>query len=66
MAASRPFPISVAYVKWGSPKGTGACRHKYSGNGTPKPLDHHANFVINFCQIVFDPETMRIATHSLL
>jgi hypothetical protein len=28
---------------------------------TPKSLGNQANFVINFCQILFEPETARIA-----
>jgi hypothetical protein len=55
MAASRPFAISMAYLEWGAPNGTGAYHHEYSSNRTPKPLGNQANFVINFCQIVFDP-----------
>jgi hypothetical protein len=37
----------------------GACafHRKYSGNYTPEPLGNHANFVINFCQIIFEPKT---------
>jgi hypothetical protein len=34
---------------------------EYSGNDAPKPLGNHANFVINFCQILFEAETTRIA-----
>jgi hypothetical protein len=64
MTASRPFAMSVAYRKWGAPNRTGAYHHKYNGNHTPKPLGKQANFVINFCQIVFDPQTMRIAQGS--
>jgi hypothetical protein len=40
----------------GGLSGSGAFHHKCSGNHTPKPLGSQANFVINFCQILFDPK----------
>jgi len=46
--------------KWGL-SGFNAFHREYSANHTPKPLGTQANFVINFCQIVFDAETSRIA-----
>jgi hypothetical protein len=41
--------------------GSRAFHREYSGNHAPKPLGNHANFVINFCQILFEAETTRIA-----
>jgi len=38
-----------------------AFRRKYAGKYTPEPPGNHANFVINFCQILFDPGIARIA-----
>jgi hypothetical protein len=49
MAASRQNPVRV-----GGFLGAGAFHRKYNGNRTRQPLGNHANFVINFCQIVFD------------
>jgi Flagellar transcriptional activator (FlhC) len=36
---------------------TGAFHREYNGNHTPKPLGNQANFVINFCQILFEAKT---------
>jgi hypothetical protein len=52
MTASREIPVSS-----GGLRGAGAFHRKCSGNYTPEPLGNHANFVINFCQILFEPET---------
>jgi hypothetical protein len=41
--------------------GAGAFHRKYNGNRTPQPPGNHANFVINFCQLLFDAKTTRIA-----
>jgi hypothetical protein len=40
--------------------GSRAFHRKYSGNHTPKPLGNQANFVINFCQILFDPKSCEL------
>jgi Flagellar transcriptional activator (FlhC) len=40
--------------------GSRAFHRKYSGNHTPKPLGNQANFVINFCQILFDPKSSEL------
>jgi hypothetical protein len=52
MTASRENPVSS-----GGLRGARAFHRKYSGNYTPEPLGNHANFVINFCQIIFEPKT---------
>jgi hypothetical protein len=41
-------------------RGARAFRRKYSGNHAPEPLGKHANFVINFCQILFEPKTRKL------
>jgi hypothetical protein len=56
MTASREIRASQGVLR-----GARAFIHKHSGNHAPKPLGNHANFVINFCQIPFDPKTARIA-----
>jgi hypothetical protein len=56
MTASAKFRI----LDW-SLSASGAFHREDSGNHTPKPLGNQANFVINFCQILFEPETARIA-----
>jgi hypothetical protein len=52
MTASRQNPALS-----GGLRGACAFHRKYSGNHTPEPLGNHANFVINFCQILFEPKT---------
>jgi hypothetical protein len=49
MTASRQNPVLSGVLR-------GACAYhrKYSGYYTPEPLGNHANFVINFCQILFE------------
>jgi hypothetical protein len=56
MTASAKFRI----LDWGL-SASSAFHRKYSGNHTPKSLGNQTNFVINFCQILFEPETTRIA-----
>jgi len=51
MTASAKIGESIGILR-----GTGAFHRKHSGNHTPKPLGNHANFVINFCQILFEPK----------
>jgi hypothetical protein len=51
MTASRQNPALS-----GVSGGTCAFHRKYSGNYTPEPLGNQAIFVINFCQILFEPK----------
>jgi hypothetical protein len=51
MTASRQSPVSGVF------SGTCAFRREYSGKYMQEPLGNQANFVINFCQIVFEAET---------
>jgi hypothetical protein len=37
-----------------------AFRRKYTGKNTSESLGNHANFVINFCQILFDPKSREL------
>jgi hypothetical protein len=49
-------------VQVGFSRGVRAFRRKRSGNHAPKPLGNQANFVINFCQILFEAKSTEIAT----
>jgi hypothetical protein len=52
MTASRQNPVLSGVLR-----GAGAFHRKHSGNHAPEPLGNQANFVINFCQILFQPKT---------
>jgi hypothetical protein len=49
MTASRQNPALSGVLG-----GARAFHRKYSGNSTPEPLGNQANFVVNFCQILFE------------
>jgi hypothetical protein len=55
MTASRQSPVLGVF------SGTCAFQREYSGKYMQEPLGNQANFVINFCQIVFEAQTARIA-----
>jgi len=44
----------------------GAFFRKYHGKYAPESLGNHANFVINFCQIVFEAETTQITEEQTM
>jgi hypothetical protein len=59
MTASRQIPVLSGVLR-----GARAFHRKYSGNITPEPLGNHANFVINFCQILFVPKPCELPQRS--
>jgi hypothetical protein len=49
-----------------SPRSLCAFRRKYTGNLSLQPLGNHANFVINFCQILFESKPREIAQGAVM
>jgi hypothetical protein len=61
MGASRLKFRRSSKISVGVPAAAYAYFRKRAGKLVQQPLGNHANFVINFCQILFESETAKIA-----